>query len=486
MTAIFIIWFVWLFKQRHLKPSTVRSSEAIPPRSNGLPLHQIESCLPEVVRQCRVTMRYYHLLQVIDWSKIPERPPSKSYLQSPTSYVAFIAACFIKLDQGYRYMSQLHDYLLDHPCLLWLLGFTAHLPGQHEEPASLLPTARHFTRLLRKIPNHVLQRVLDETVVLLHKELPDLGISVALDTKHILAWVQENNPKAYTEERFNPEKQPRGDRDCKLGCKRRHNFTVDAENNRATPETNPVPAAHVAVGEYYWGYASGVVATKVAGWGEFVLAEWTQTLDRPDVSYFYPLLEQTEKRLGQRPRYGCFDAAFDAFYVYEYFHQEGQAWQAGFAAVPLTQRGQLERHFDDQGQPVCAANLSMKTRYTYQCHTTLVQHERALYACPIHGIEATCPVDHPKWATGGCQHRLPTSVGARLRHQIDRGSSLYKNIYKQRTATERINAQAVALGIERPQLRNAHAIANLNTLIYCLINLRALHRVRTQKAQHLH
>ena len=58
----------------------------------------------------------------------------------------------------------------------------------------------------------------------------------------------------------------------------------------------------------------------------------------------------------------------------------------------------------------------------------------------------------------------------------------YKQVYKQRTATERINSQAIALGIERPRLRNGQAIANQNTLIYVLINLRALHRVRRKKA----
>ena len=59
----------------------------------------------------------------------------------------------------------------------------------------------------------------------------------------------------------------------------------------------------------------------------------------------------------------------------------------------------------------------------------------------------------------------------------------YKEIYKQRTATERINAQATALGIERPRLRNGAAIANLNTLIYVLINLRALQRVLEHKRE---
>ena len=54
---------------------------------------------------------------------------------------------------------------------------------------------------------------------------------------------------------------------------------------------------------------------------------------------------------------------------------------------------------------------------------------------------------------------------------------------KQRTATERINSQAVDLGIARPKLRNAASIANPNTLTYVLINLHALQRVRQRKAE---
>ena len=82
-----------------------------------------------------------------------------------------------------------------------------------------------------------------------------------------------------------------------------------------------------------------------------------------------------------------------------------------------------------------------------------------------------------------CVPIMATSIGARIRYQLDRDSELYKEVYKQRTATERINSQAVALGIERPRLRNGQAIANQNTLIYVLINLRALQRVRAQKTK---
>ena len=43
--------------------------------------------------------------------------------------------------------------------------------------------------------------------------------------------------------------------------------------------------------------------------------------------------------------------------------------------------------------------------------------------------------------------------------------------------------KAVELGIERPRLRNQQAIANLNTLIYVLLNLRAFHRIRNRLRQ---
>ena len=72
---------------------------------------------------------------------------------------------------------------------------------------------------------------------------------------------------------------------------------------------------------------------------------------------------------------------------------------------------------------------------------------------------------------------MPTAPGARIRYQLDRESEQYKAIYKQRTAVERIFSQAVALGIERPKLRNQRAIANQNTLTYILINLRAIQRM---------
>jgi hypothetical protein len=74
---------------------------------------------------------------------------------------------------------------------------------------------------------------------------------------------------------------------------------------------------------------------------------------------------------------------------------------------------------------------------------------------------------------------MPTATGARIRHQLDRNSDRFKLVYAQRTAVERIFSQAVNLGIERPKLRTQAAIANHNTLIYILINLRTMQRIES-------
>jgi hypothetical protein len=433
-------------------------------------------------------MRYLHFLDPLDWRRFPERDLLRNWGKPCVPHGPFAAACLVKLDQGISFMSQLHEYLVDHPALVWVLGFPLQI--SHRRPTSsdvraCLPTHRHFTRMLRSMPNAALQSLLDDTVRQIHAELAtrvdNFGHCVSLDTKHIIAWVKENNPKAYVKDRYDKTRQPDGDPDCRLGCKRRRNQRASSKDPPSTPTANPVPAKSVSVGEFYWGYGSGVVATKVPGWGEFVLAELTQPFDRSDVSYFFPLMADVKRRLRFRPRFGAFDAAFDAWYVYEYFHQDGQV--GGFAAVPFSQRGGYRRSFDSHGLPLCKAGLAMPLKYTFWSKTSLVDHEKGRYACPLLFPEPTgrpCPIQHKNWPKG-CTTTMPTSIGARIRYQLDRESQDYHNVYKQRSATERINSQAVALGIERPRLRNGQAIANQNTLIYVLINLRGLHRIRRRK-----
>lgn len=501
-----------------LAPPAPSAPPAIPLQRPSLAqLARPGAILPDFVAKCAVARKYLDLLGALGWDRFPERPTQRAWPgQAPAPRAPYVASYLVKLNEGKRYMSDLRTFLVEHPALVWILGFPLVADPHAEygfDVEKSVPDRRQLSRVLRELANPAAQFLLDGTVQLIRQELPPditFGDIVSLDTKHILAWVQENNPKAYVEHRYDKTKQPKGDPDCKVGCKKRHNQGEgNGDHNStgaaaasapvsptpapvpaampppaATPTRYPLPATQKAGdGEFYWGYASGVVTTKVPGWGEIVLAELTQTFDKGDTTYFFPLMQQVERRLGRRPHFAALDAAYDAFYVYQYFHDAG-----GFAAVPLVEKGGVKsRAFSPEGLPICAAGLAMPLRFSFTDRTsTIVVHERGKYVCPLlwpTKTADTCPVNADRWPKGGCTATMPTCAGARIRYQLDRHSADYKAIYNQRTADERSNSQAVDLGIERPKLRRQSAIVNQNTLIYVLINLRALQRVRTHKEE---
>ncbi len=458
-----------------------------PPPAEPFPLAHLDTPLPAWVAADPVVAKYRALLGALPWRQFPERSTERPWPgPQPDPRAPFVAAYLVKLHEGKRYMSDLRAYLIEHPALVYLLGF----PRQPDPTAphgfdvqATVPDRRQFSRVLRTLPNAALQFLLTASVELLRASLPPeaqatFGDTIAGDTQAILAWVKENNPKQYIKEgRLDKTRQPTGDPDCKLGVKSRHN-APPAEEEVPTPTTDARPASQLQVGvDILWGYASGIVVTRLPDGTEVVLAERTRPFNESDISYFPPLMAQVEQRLGRRPRFGTWDAAYDAHYVYDYFEQAG-----GFAAVPLVagRRGS-QRQFAPDGAPVCAAGLAMPRLFTYQHRVGLVPHEREKCGCPLLVPQPTgqpCPLADPHFATGGCTTTLATSRGARIRHQLDRESAAYKELYALRTMVERINSQAEALEILHPKLRSGRAIANRNTLTYVLINLRALVRVQ--------
>jgi hypothetical protein len=119
-------------------------------------------------------------------------------------------------------------------------------------------------------------------------------------------------------------------------------------------------ARGIEVKEYLWGYGSGVAAATVAGYGDVVLAEYTQPFNQTDVTYFRPLSQRTLVALSQFPTHITADAAFDAWYVYEAAARHGS-----IAAVPLNQHHPgLQR--DPDGTPLCAKGLCMTPTFCYE------------------------------------------------------------------------------------------------------------------------
>ena len=165
--------------------------------------------------------------------------------------------------------------------------------------------------------------------------------------------------------------------------------------------------------------------------------------------------------------------AFDYWYVYETV-----AHRQGIAAVPLNSHGHEAVPRDPDGTPYCWAGLRMHPTYQF-AHTNGFRAQR--FRCPLLFPERTGEVcAHAQFAKGrGCVKDPNWEKGGLMRALLDRSGPLYHVIYNQRTACERINSQAKALGIEYPKVRNIHSVRNLNTLIYLIINVRALQKAKS-------
>jgi hypothetical protein len=411
--------------------------------------------------------RYRALFALLDWRVVPEPSPDPSRPgKRPHPPSAYIKALLIKLTEGYAYCTQLRRFLVEHPLLVLELGFrpvlNIELPYGFDVERTV-PTARWFTQQQRTLDHRVLKELFAQTVQALLEEIPGLGETVAYDVKHIYAWVRENTPREHIKDRFCKDRQPKGDPDCRVGVK--------TSTNQEQPD-----GSTKEVKEYLWGYGSGVAAATIADYGDVVLAEGTLPFNEADVTHFPALYLQTVAILGFFPLNITADAAFDAWYTYQTCASRG-----GIAAIALNSHGHPPVLRDADGVPRCPAGLRMQPTYQFQ-HTKGYRAQR--YRCPLlfpQPTGQTCQHEQFRKAKG-CVKDLDIEVGGLMRVMLDRDGPLYKGIYRQRTCAERINSQAQALGIERPKVRHRPAVARLNTLIYILINVKALQRARAINA----
>lgn len=376
-------------------------------------------------------------------------------------------ALLVKICQKFDCVTDLRSFLVKHPLLVLEIGFRPALDSSQPYGFNVeetVPCDRWLRQKQRTLDNKMLQALFRRTVHHLQLEIPGLGETVVIDTKHIYAWVKENNPREFIPNRFDPNKQPVGDPDCRLGVKRSSN----------QDESEDAPAK--VVKEYLWGYGTGIVAATYPEYGDVVLAEYTLPFNEADSTYFDPLYKRLVETIGFRPKNFAGDAAFDAWHIYQPFAEVD-----GMAAIPLNLRGHPQPKLGPGGYHLCPQGVEMFPSYQFN-HGQGYQAQ--LLRCPrLFPTKMAAVCNHPQFIKGGCIKQVNIEAGGWMRVQLDRQSDAYKQLYKKRTASERINSQAKALGIERPKVRNGDSVVNMNTLTYIVINARALQRVRNLKAQ---
>ena len=433
---------------------------------------------------------YRTFFDLLHFDHIPERDERRPWPGSPPHPErAYVKALLVKVREGFRYTTKLREFLVKHPPLVVQLGFRPVVDPTQPYGFNVeqtVPCDRHLRHKLQTLPHALLQTVLEGTVQDLKAEIPELGESVAMDVKHIYAWVKENNPRQFVKERFDPHRQPKGDPDCKLGVKRSHNQERVSETpTPAVRADKPATSsAKKEQKEFLWGYGTGIAVARHPTYGECVLAEQTQTFNRHDSTYYFPLIRQARERLQRPIRRFAADAAFDAWYIYEDIHAGG-----GKAYIPLNNHGFALPTFGPSGHSLCPDGREMVESYRYfdQTRGYHAQVERCPLLTPPGATGETCRIEHPQFVKEiGCVKYRNIERGAQLRLELDRQSAEYDKAYDDRTSAERINSQAKEHGIERPALRRISGVCNWNTLIYSVINAKALQRVRKMKVQQEH
>ena len=407
---------------------------------------------------------YRAFFALLDWSVVADWEAERSARGRPAHpESAYLKAFLLRIREGMLYTTQLRRFLLRHPLLIIELGFRLVLDTSAPygfDVQATLPCEFWLREKLRQFDPTLLQALLQGTVRALQNEIAGLGETVAFDVKHIYAWVKENNERAYVSERYDKSKRLAGDPDCRLGVKR--------STNKELPDGSTEEHK-----ELIWGYGTGIAVSTHADYGTVVLADYTQPFNAGDITYFRPLYQRTVLALNHFPTNVTADAAYDAWYVYE-----AAARHDGIAAVPLNQHSKTPFDRLPDGTPRCPIGVPMHPTTQFN-HTYGYRAQR--FQCPLLFPEATGQsCQHEQFSKGkGCVKDVNWERGGIQRVTLDRTSEQFQSLYNQRTGCERINARAKELGIERPRVRNGRSVANLNTLIYVIVNVRVLVKAKS-------
>ncbi|MEG1411876.1 MAG: transposase, partial [Terrisporobacter sp.] len=292
-------------------------------------------------------------------------------------------------------------------------------------------------------------------------ELKIINVSyTSIDSTPIFANTKYNNPKCFSNSKFKKSKQPKSDKDCKLG--------VHSANNEDTGKKY----------KFYWGYKNTVVCDPISG---LPIYEETSTADNADSVKTINILTEINKKFNLIGTKFIADKAYDTKAIHNFVRFDLK----GFAYIARNKRNSKESSKLSSGNILCEAGLAMH-KDGKQYFKDKIKHK---FCCPfkISSNENSCPCNHQKYFNGkknrGCT-RYKT-VGTDYRSSIDTTSSEFKNNYSLRTESERLNSRIKNLSIEHPMVRNINSISNLNTISNLCMLLSALLAVKSKNINKL-
>lgn len=357
---------------------------------------------------------------------------------------ALLRALVCRALRRFTTLSDLVHALNENPALLEAIGL---------DPLGPVPSVERFSDWLRSTDNDELQKIRIELVRCLLNEHALKGRVLALDSCPILSPVRENNLKTAVRDRFNKVRFPKADPTARLGVLASY---ARAESRRVI---------------YFWGYRNHIVADTET---ELPLWEQTEPADRRDSQMAIHLLVALTSATALTIEAVCADSAYDSEAILKVIVDQLHA-QPIVARHP---RHQSNPEFLVKGPVVlCPANLEMFRRGKMTPHRTGITYQQ--YSCPIHYGRVksqqllTCPAAHPKFLKQkGCNYLL--RVTPSIRSQIPYGSDSFRELYRKRTAVERVFSRLLTVAMQDMPTRGLVAAKNLSTIAHITVLLVAL------------
>ena len=344
---------------------------------------------------------------------------------------ALLCAFIVMKCECFSCVTDLLDYLRNNLLIAHYCGFDIMKP---------LPSYWTLDRFINSLDNDLLQNLMHSQV----KKLYKLGVLdtsfIALDSTPIMANTSQNNPKSFKKDKFNPDNQPKSDKDCALGV-----HTVSNQHNEKKCE-------------FYWGYKNHVLVDCITGLPIF---ELTTTADVSDSTVALDILSQTNSFLPVNECTFIADKAYDVKAIYNTVKDVYE----GDCVIPLNKRNTKNPKKLSSGHPICEVGLAMNK--DGKCRSE--GRSRQKYCCPFRNSKSgCCPCNHKNWNNGkkhrGCTKYITIPDDYRL--SIDRDCISFKKIYSLRTEAERYNARFKQTGQEWLWVRSENAVTNLNTIAH--------------------
>lgn len=372
---------------------------------------------------------YSDLFLHLDLSEFPEFNANTG--RKGFSNQAKLRAAIVMKCECFPCVTDLLDYLRNNLLIAHYCGFNIMKP---------LPSYWTLDRFINSLDNDLLQNLMHSQV----KKLYELGVLdtsfIALDSTPIMANTSQNNPKSFKKDKFNPNNQPKSDKDCALGV-----HTASNQHNEKKCE-------------FYWGYKNHVLVDCITGLPIF---EFTTTADVSDSTVALDILSQTNSFLPVNECTFIADKAYDVKAIYNTVKDVYE----GDCVIPLNKRNTKKPKKLSSGHPICEAGLAMNKDGKCRSEGRI----RQKYCCPFRNSKSgCCPCNHKNWNDGkkhrGCTKYITVPDDYRL--SIDRDCISFKKIYSLRTEAERYNARFKQTGQERLWVHSENAVTNLNTIAH--------------------